>query len=261
MKDGWYEFPWMHVDINGEKFLSLVLIERIEFNKHMCLIASIYDINEENKIKRLVKQQTKEIIEQNRVLVKLKNELKAQNLLARDANPLTGLPGNNTIKKYLQNSIIDRKQRSILYVDLDNFKAYNDKYGFVKGDEVLIKTAEILTHVGQRNNIQDYFVGNIGGDDFVVILDSKYMSEIVKEIIEEFDRSVLDYYNETDVKRGLIISKDREGVFREFPIMGISIAGVNIADVPELNYIEVCDICSEIKREAKLVSGSCFMFY
>lgn len=196
------------------------------------------------------------VVEDISVKKRITKELEDQYLLAKDANPLTGLPGNNTIKNYLKQSVDYQMNHSVLYVDIDNFKSYNDKYGFVKGDDVLKGTARILTQVGRVLSMNTYFVGNIGGDDFVMIVDDVYMVEVAEQVMEQFDASIERYYSNSDVNRGEIISRDRDGQVKSFPIMGISIAGVALKDVRGLNYIEVIDICTELKHEAKLQKGS-----
>ena len=128
---------------------------------------------------------------------------------ARGANPLTGLPGNITIAKYIDECLIKGRIICVLYCDLDNFKAYNDKYGFTKGDDAILYTRDCLSSVGKRKDMKDIFVGHEGGDDFVVICDFPYWEEFAKSFITLFDRGIYQFYNSVDARNGFIDSVNR----------------------------------------------------
>ena len=123
----------------------------------------------------------------------------------RRVSPLTGLPGNVQIQAELKKRLLNKEKFEVLYLDLDNFKAYNDTYGFLKGDEIIKFTAKTISkhvHSGETTNC---FVGHIGGDDFVAIVDGEEnYEEICQNIIIEYDTKVLDYFNETDRARGYV---------------------------------------------------------
>lgn len=164
------------------------------------------------------------------------------------ANPLTGLPGNVSIMYEVSRRLKDAKFFSFMYLDIDNFKTYNDKYGFKKGDEVIKFTAEIIKHSVTEKD----FVGHIGGDDFISICDVKKSEDICRKIIGEFDSSVYQYYDPEDSNRGYIIAKDRQGKIQNFPIMALSIG---VADVDEKQYLnsygEIVEVATEMKKYAK----------
>ncbi len=142
--------------------------------------------------------------------------------VAMHSNPLTGLPGNLLIEKEIIARIFSDQPYCITYYDLDNFKAYNDAYGFENGDMMLMLVAESLKSHAVRNE----FIGHIGGDDFIVVADYEEGEKYCKDVIDFFSKHVASLYREEDVQRGYIISKNRSGVTENFPIASISIAGV-----------------------------------
>lgn len=185
-------------------------------------------------------------------------ELKRLYSLALDANPMTGLPGNNSVASTIERSLTHGEATCVIYTDLDNFKAFNDKYGFARGDEVLLFTARILQDALDNNGRGDDFLGHIGGDDFVIVTPCSLSHQIAEEIINSFDKGILAFYNEEDAGEKCIKSTDRQGAPQTFPIMSISIAGVDLSHRRYSSYIEVNDICAEIKKRAKGEQGSCF---
>ncbi len=147
---------------------------------------------------------------------------KIQVSLAMHANPLTGLPGNLMLENEIINRILGTAPFCITYYDLDNFKGYNDAYGFSNGDQMLVMIARILKQHACRNE----FVGHIGGDDFIVIADYLDGEEYCEAVLDSFSKEVLSLYRDEDIQRGYIISKNRHGVTENFPIASISIAGL-----------------------------------
>ncbi len=123
----------------------------------------------------------------------------------RTVSPLTGLPGNVKIQSELKKKLSLKRDFTVLYLDLDNFKAYNDVYGFIRGDEIIKLTAEVITNNVYKLQDSEVFVGHIGGDDFVAILsaDINY-DNICQDIITEFDSKVRDYFNKEDLQRGYL---------------------------------------------------------
>jgi diguanylate cyclase (GGDEF)-like protein len=154
-------------------------------------------------------------------LYELLREVERLRELAIDANPLTHLPGNNTIVSTIQEAIEGNMDVAIVYCDLDNFKAYNDAYGFNEGDEVLLFTAETLQTVLRLTCGEEYFLGHIGGDDFVMMVPADKMEKVGNEVARRFDKGAPAFYNEEDQERGFIISLDRQGNATEFPIVSI----------------------------------------
>lgn len=176
----------------------------------------------------------------------------------RDANPLTRLPGNYTITKEIQSRIDHGGHFEIAYLDLDHFKSYNDKYGFLRGDEIIKMTARLLTNAVRRRGGTEAFVGHVGGDDFVFIVPPDQMPGVCEEIIRHFDLVVGDFYDETDRLRGYIESTNRKGEAETFPFVSVSIAVVTNEHRPIEHIGEVSAIAAEVKKRAKAMPGSSY---
>ena len=175
---------------------------------------------------------------------------------AIDANPLTRLPGNNSIQKAIQKAVDEHRDVGIIHTDLDNFKAFNDAYGFIIGDDVLIFNAEILYTALRKICEGQGFLGHIGGDDFVVMLPAEKMLEFGEEVVRGFDEGASSFYNDEDRERGHIVSVDRQGNIGHFPITSISMGGMYLRDYWFTRYVEVAEICAEVKHKAKAITGS-----
>lgn len=186
-------------------------------------------------------------------------ELRRLYSMALDASPLTGLPGNNSIAKRIEAAIFAEELLCVIYADLDNFKPFNDKYGFAKGDEVIIFTSRVIEMGLKANGVMDYFIGHIGGDDFVFTVPLEKVRDVTQSIILLFDEGVIGFYNPEDMAKQSIISYDRRGVKQVFPIISISMAGVDITACDYTKYIEISDAFSEAKKKAKSMQGSSFV--
>jgi diguanylate cyclase (GGDEF)-like protein len=184
--------------------------------------------------------------------------------VARYASPLTGLPGNVIIENNLSDKFSNEENFSILYFDLNDFKAYNDKYGFDSGDKVICFTANII----QRHLYfyENSFLGHVGGDDFVAIIatsDFNAIESLCSRIAQEFDHNILRFYSQEDIKKGFINSKDRDGEKASFPIMSISIAVANnicekFEDTENLSKY-VATIKKECKEKSKSFKKSAYI--
>jgi diguanylate cyclase (GGDEF)-like protein len=176
----------------------------------------------------------------------------------RNANPLTGLNGNLEIQREVTSRISKKLGFAVIYLDLDNFKAYNDVYGFSNGDRIIVLTADIIAdQVALFGNSFD-FIGHIGGDDFIIVTTPDKAETICKNIIAEFDEKVVNFYNEEDRVNGMITTKSRRGEIDTFPIMSISLAIVTNDKREITNYVEVGDIASDVKKKLKTMPGSNF---
>ena len=177
----------------------------------------------------------------------------------RDVNPLTGLRGNAEIQNQITDNIESGESFAVLYCDLDNFKAYNDVYGFDNGDKVIKKVAEVLNNdVNFYGNPND-FIGHIGGDDFVVITTPDRMDALGRAIAQDFDKNILNFYSPEDRKNGYITAKNREGEVKQFPIISISIAGVTSEIRRLICTAQVAEIAAEVKKYAKSIPGSSYV--
>ena len=176
-----------------------------------------------------------------------------------DQNPLTRLPGNESIIRYIQAMIDEASVFAIAWVDIDNFKPFNDRYGFSRGDEVLLATARIITNAAREINKEKTFVGHIGGDDFVFICQENTVRKLCEEVVSRFDMVIRNFYNEEDLEQGGIVSTNRDGSVRMFPVMTISIAVVVNESGRYNHYGQASQDATDIKKYLKSLDGSNYM--
>ena len=177
----------------------------------------------------------------------------------RRVSPLTGLPGNVQIQAEIKKRLLNNEQFSILYVDLDNFKAYNDVYGFLNGDEVIKFTARCVSNHLHETDDERNFVGHIGGDDFVAITSNVSCEEVCQNIILEFDQGVLRYYNKIDIEKGYLEGPNRKCVIEQFPLTSMSIAVVVVDKGRFKNVLEIGETAAQVKHLAKMTPGSTYV--
>ncbi len=176
-----------------------------------------------------------------------------------DANPLTRLPGNTTILFETTSRIQSTRPFALAYLDIDNFKSFNDRYGYGRGDEVLVVACRILTTVVGELAGPDGFVGHVGGDDFVLMSRPDAIDAICQTVIKRFDLVIPDFYDRGDRLNGYIDSVDRRGNTEQFPIMSLSIAVVTNERSPITHPGDVSKIASELKKRAKALKGSVYV--
>ncbi len=177
---------------------------------------------------------------------------------ARDLSPLTGLPGNFKITAQIEEQIRRGESFALVHGDLDNFKAFNDHYGFMRGDEVIRFCASALTGAAEALGIENAFVGHIGGDDFVAIIPPGMAEAYCKEVVERFDDGILDLYDTADALRGYIEVVDRRGERYAFPVVSLSL-GVASTEVRDIGtQWEASAIAVEMKEFAKKQPGSTY---
>lgn len=198
-------------------------------------------------------------------LARVKTHLDLGNLLREvqrlresdiDANPLTHLPGNNTIAAAIQDAIDQARNMTVIYTDLDNFKAYNDVYGFSAGDDILLFNAETLQTALRTICPDDSFLGHVGGDDFVLLVPDDKAEQVGARIVEMFDAGAPMFYRDEDLDRGCLVAQDRLGNEQRFPVMGISMGGVRLTSRSFTRFVEVAEVCAEVKHAAKKIPGS-----
>ena len=177
----------------------------------------------------------------------------------RLANPLTGLQGNIEIQSELNRRIARNTLFEVIYADLDNFKAYNDVYGFSCGDRAIKLTADIITDNVHTFGSSADFIGHIGGDDFVVITRAGCANEICEGIIKDFDRKITGLYNFVDRAKGYISTTNRKGFATRYPIMTISLAVTSNEQRNLSSYLEVAEVAAELKKKAKSMVGSVYV--
>jgi len=175
-----------------------------------------------------------------------------------EANPLTQLPGNIAIEKRIKDCIQSGDPFSVCYLDINNFKSFNDGYGYDKGDDILRQAARIISRTASLH-AKDPFVGHVGGDDFIVILDPEEEVRFARECIHEFDRIMPTAYSAADREQGHMVVKNRKGRTERFPIISICIATVTNLYRTLTNPGEVAQVASEVKKYLKTQVGSAYL--
>lgn len=167
------------------------------------------------------------------------------------ANPLTLLPGGPTIEEEVNRRIREKHHFAFLYLDIDNFKAFNDAYGYANGDKIIKDVANLLLETARSVGQGKAFVGHVGGDDFVMVVEPGYAEAMAKQIAECFDQKIPLYYTPEDRDRGFIVAKNRQGQEQRFPVMTLTIAIVTNDNRNLEHYAKAVDIAAEIKRHLK----------
>jgi diguanylate cyclase (GGDEF)-like protein len=175
------------------------------------------------------------------------------------ANPLTCLPGNVSIEAEIVKHLEGVNDFAVAYIDVDNFKSFNDKYGFERGDKVIRLISVILkSAVAEFGNLDD-FIGNLGGEDFVIVTTPDKLEAIAKKIIFSFDSLVPQQYDEDVRARGYLWGVNRQGQEVQFPIMTISIGAVVVKPNSGKTYSQVVEQSKDMLKKAKLDSKSSFI--
>lgn len=174
----------------------------------------------------------------------------------RSASPLTGLPGNHSINSEIRRRLAEGKTFGLLQIDIDHFKAFNDYYGYGRGDEAIQLLARIATETVYRLAGADGFVGHIGGDDFVVVSPPEAAEEIGEEILQWFNTAAAELYDAEDRERGHVEVLNRRHVVERFPLMSLTIALVSTDRVPVTHLAQLIDIAQELKAHGKGIPGS-----
>lgn len=178
---------------------------------------------------------------------------------AHNSNPLTGLPGNLIIEDRIKSLVSAGAPFAVFYIDLDNFKAFNDKYGFELGDKLLLLTSQILSRGIAQAGQGSTFLGHIGGDDFVIATHPENIHNMGDAIIRLFDEETRSLYLEEDRERGYIEVENRRGQFERFPLVSISMAVVTNQTRNFTNFLEIGEVLAELKKVAKKRPGSCIV--
>lgn len=229
-------------DIMDKEFLS------IEYNTPINVVSDLAMNRSNDKLYDLIV-----VTENNKFIgtVTIKDLLQKTTELevsaAKHLNPLSGLPGNIIIEQILNQVLTNFKKYSVAYLDIDNFKAYNDVYGFEKGDRVI----KLLANILKRHSDELYFTGHVGGDDFVVIVDDCIYSDYFMNIKNKFERDVLKFYNSTDIENGYIITENRKGKIEKFPLITLTCVVLNNSDNHFQNVDDLTEKLADLKKIAK----------
>ena len=255
---------------------SLILINEDVVNRNVLDLCKTIRNNEDNSITPIMVISSNQTKEHEREL--LKNEIEyyikkpiddmsmyylIKNLVKllyrnRGISPLTKLPGNLPIQSEMKKRLLKKQEFAVLYFDLDNFKAYNDTYGFLGGDEIIKQTAKIITKNVNADDNNHNFVGHIGGDDFVALVNNFNYETMCQNIILEFDTKILNYFSEEDRERGYLEVPNRKGIIEEFPLVSISIGVVEVSRARFSNILEIGEIGAQVKHLAKITPGSAY---
>jgi diguanylate cyclase (GGDEF)-like protein len=169
---------------------------------------------------------------------------------------LTNLPSGLRIERAIEEQLVSGERWSILYLDLDHFKAYNDVYGFLRGNDLIRLLASIVAESDREAGAPDDFVGHIGGDDFVVITEPRRVTTLCQRIIARWNIESRALYSSEDLTRGALDAQDRQGQWRRYPLVSLSIGVVTNERRPVASAAEVSGIAAEVKRVAKGMAGS-----
>lgn len=176
------------------------------------------------------------------------------------ANPLTGLPGARAIEEELKERLNDKNPFSVGYLDIDNFKYFNDVYGYLKGDNIIMQTAYMLYKTVKSFGNSNDFIAHIGGDDFVFITTPDKFETVCQNFIFLFDRVIPFHYTAQHRKQGFIIARDRTRNVKKIPLMSVSIAVINVRkDSGIENVVQINEKIVEIKKYLKTMTGSIYM--
>ena len=191
--------------------------------------------------------------ERGELLLRIENQL-GWSRQQREASPLTGLPGNLSINRETERRLGSGQPFALLQVDIDHFKAYNDHYGYPRGDEAIGALSRILVEAASRD--AGAFVGHIGGDDFVLLTAPEHAEAIGQRIIDQFNAVVPSFYDPEDRARGHIQVPNRRHVLEDFPLMSVTIALVSTDRAQVTHLAQLTDIAQELKAHGKGIPGS-----
>ncbi len=176
-----------------------------------------------------------------------------------DNNPLSRLPGNTSILRQIQKALDSRESYGVCYVDIDNFKPYNDRYGFSHGDDVILMVARILVNVAEELAREQSFVGHVGGDDFVMLVKEEKIQPVCEKVLANFDVVRNMFLSSDDVKVGGYVEMDRQGRETRYGLLSLSIAVVTTGADKFKHFGEVTTAASQVKHCVKQKEGSNYM--
>lgn len=174
----------------------------------------------------------------------------------RAINPLTQFPGNVQIQDEVTRKVQAGDPFGVMYIDIDDFKAFNDHYGFLRGDEAIKLLARCASDAVTEHGGPEPFIGHIGGDDFVAVVGAHQADQAATALIECWDREVLGLYDPADVEKGYIDVLDRQKQLHRYKIASVSVGIATNLQRPITSHWEAAEIASEMKQFAKGQEGS-----
>lgn len=266
-----------NIDIALKNIPSLIIINEDSIDEDVCEMCKRIKENEDNSITPIIiissnvdhnhridmlklgiYNYIKKPVDEEYFYYTIKNILELL-YVNRRISPLTGLPGNVQIQAEIKKRLLNKEVYALMYIDLDNFKAYNDIYGFLKGDEIIKFAAKTITNNIHTDEHEDSFIGHIGGDDFVAIVPETDYEKICQNIIAEFDLNVGKFFTEEDLEKGFLEVENRKGIVEEFPLTSISIAVVEVDNKRFANVLEIGEAGASVKHLAKTIQGSTYV--
>lgn len=169
----------------------------------------------------------------------------------RGTSPLTGLPGNHVIAQELARRLGAGEPLAVVYGDLNDFKPYNDRYGFLRGDDVIKMTADVLQEAIRAHATPDAFVGHIGGDDFMFACRPDDVIAVCEAAMADFDKRLPEHYDEEDYRRGHLVLPDRQGESRHFPLVSLALGVATNANRRFKDHREIVEVATEMKQYLK----------
>ncbi|HOZ54866.1 MAG TPA: diguanylate cyclase [Clostridia bacterium] len=236
------------------------LIKADEDNAITPVIVISSNIEKEHRVEVLkcfVEHYIKNPIDEQYLYYTIKNLLRLL-YLNRKVSPLTGLPGNVQIQAEIKKRLLNNEHFAMIYIDLDNFKAYNDTYGFIRGDEIIKFTSKTILENVQDMDCEKGFVGHIGGDDFVAIVSDIDYEKLCQNIIIYFDTGVLKFFSQKDIKNGYMEIENRKGLIEKFPLTSVSLGVVEAKPGRFKNILEIGEVGAQVKHLSKTVPGSTY---
>jgi len=182
----------------------------------------------------------------------LKNITECQIEHARHCNPLSGLPGNVRIEAEVQGRLDADITFSLLHFDLDNFKAFNDFYGYDRGDKMIHLVARLLQESARKNE----FVGHIGGDDFVMIIADDAWEQRIWDMLESFSLRSTQLYDLQEQNQNFIETTDRTGILRQYNLASLSVSALHCDLGRFQSHLQIAEVLAEIKHRSKKIEGN-----
>ncbi len=251
----------LEADMPGMSGFEVCRILRDEESNNLMPIIILTDGNdEEDKLKGLelgADDYVKTPFNPRELLARIRNTL-IRIERNRQVCPLTGLPGSIEIQTEINRRIAGKEIFSIIYADIDNFKAYNDVYGFASGDRVIKLTSDIIVDSVKGFGSAGDFIGHVGGDDFIIITVPGFAEAVCDNIVKTFNEKILSMYSCEDRNNGFIITSSRQGKIVKHPIMAISLAIVSNEFRSLTSHIQIIEIAVELKKKAKSIVGSVY---
>jgi diguanylate cyclase (GGDEF)-like protein len=169
----------------------------------------------------------------------------------RATSPLTGLPGNHRINVEISRRLAAGEELAVVYADVNDFKSYNDRYGFLRGDSVILLTAEIIQQALAEHAGSERFIGHIGGDDFILVCHPDEVESVCEGAVQEFDRRIPSTYDPDDAERGYLELPDRQGDMRRFPLMTVALGVATTERREYCDHREMVEVATEMKSFLK----------